>query len=248
MKRLGFTLLALIGLAAAQEPTTYSFDTAAGSLEVTPLGHASLRLRLGETVIHVDPYSEVADYSQQPDADWVWITHEHGDHLDPAALQEVVTEETRFVMDSYSAKQYSSENGGSGASNINVLANGDSLELDEFTLHAVPAYNIVRERDGGQKYHPEGWYNGYVLEIGDFRMHIGGDTECVPEVAALENITVSFLPTNLPYTMPPEEAATCYKVMQPEVAVPYHQGESEVQIVSELLTPSSIDVRILDLP
>ena len=59
---------------------------------------------------------------------------------------------------------------------------------------------------------------------------------------------MSFLPTNLPYTMPPEEAATCYKVMQPEVAVPYHQGESEAQIVFELLTPSSIDVRILDLP
>ncbi len=106
----------------------------------------------------------------------------------------------------------------------------------------------MREPDGRQKYHPEGWYNGYVLEIGDFRLHIGGDTECVPEVAALEDITVSFLPTNLPYTVPPEEAATCYKVMQPEIAVPYHQGESNPQIVADLLTPSDVEVRVLELP
>ncbi len=152
------------------------------------MGHALLLLELGDTVIHVDPYSEVADYSQQPDADWVWITYEHGDHLDPATLQEVVIEGTRFVMDSYSAKQYTSEGAGSGGaeSNINIMANGDSLELDGFTLQAVPSYNIVRERDGGQKYHPEGWYNGYVLEIGDFRLHIGGDTECVGRARCAE--------------------------------------------------------------
>ncbi len=127
--------------AAQSEPTTYSFDTNVGTLEVTPIGHGSLRLELSETVIHVDPYSGVADYSQQPDADWVWITHEHGDHLDPAALQEVVTE-TRFVMDSRSAEQYSSgsnaETGGA-QSRVTVMANGDSLELDGFTLQAVPA-------------------------------------------------------------------------------------------------------------
>ena len=257
MERLSLTIVTLlIGLAFAQEPTTYSFDTEAGNLAVTPLGHASVRLELGDTVIHVDPYSEVTDYSQQPDADWVWITHEHGDHFDPVALEEIVTSETRLVMDSRSAEQYGAEaggtggaeTGGDGATNVTVMANGDSLELENFTLRAVPAYNVVRERDNGQKYHPEGWYNGYVLETGDFRLHLAGDTECVPEFGELDNLTVSFLPINLPFTMPPEEAATCYKVLNPQIAIPYHQGESNPQVVADLLMNSGVEVRVLELP
>lgn len=242
MKRLSLILLtSFIGLATAQEPTTFSFETDAGTLDVTPLGHASVRLELEGTVIHVDPYSEVTDYSGQPDADWVWITHEHGDHFDPTALGEIVTEDTRLVMDPRSAEGYEGEN-------VTVMENGDSLELDGFTLRAVPAYNVVRERDNGQKYHPEGWYNGYVLEVGDFRLHLAGDTECIPEFGELDGLTVSFLPINLPYTMPPEEAAACYKVLSPEVAIPYHQGESDPQVVADLLENSSTEVRVLELP
>lgn len=240
MKQLGLLLLSLGSLAAAQEPTTFSFETDAGTLQVTPLGHASVRLELGDTIIHVDPYSNVADYGQQPDADLVLVTHEHQDHFDPAALQEIVTDETRLIMDSRSAEQY-------GGSNVTVLANGDGLDLDGFSVLAVPAYNVVRERNNGQKYHPQGWYNGYILEIDDFRLHFGGDTECVPEFSELGNLTVSFLPINLPFTMPPEEAAACYETLRPEIAIPYHQGDSDPQ-VADLLADSGTEVRVLALP
>ena len=241
MKRLTILLALLFSFALAQEPTTLSFETDAGTLNVTPLGHASVRLELGDMVIHVDPYSDVADYSQQPDADWVWVTHEHGDHLDPAAIAEVSTDTTRYLMDSHTAEA-------SGLDDVTLMANGDSLELGDFTVYAVPAYNVVRERDNGQKYHPESWYNGFVLEIGDFRLHFGGDTECVPELADLGNLTVSFLPINLPYTMPPEEAAACFRILNPEIAVPYHQGEFDPQIVADLLADTDIEVKVLSLP
>ena len=241
MKRLIFALwFGLTALALAQTPTIYDFETDQGTLQVTPLGHASLLLELNDTVIHIDPWSNVADYSEQPDADWVWITHEHQDHLDMAALGEIVTDETQLVMDERSAAQY-------GGENVTVMANGDSLDLDGLTLHAVPAYNLVRERDDGQKYHPEGWYNGYLLEIGDFSLHIGGDTECVPAFSDLD-VDVSFLPINLPYTMPPEEAAACYREFMPEIAIPYHQGESDPQVVADLLADTDIEVRVLELP
>lgn len=240
MKRLTILAAVLFSFALAQ-PTTLSFETDAGTLNVTPLVHASVRLELGDTVIHVDPWSDVADYSQQPDADWVWVTHEHGDHLDMAAINEVSTETTQYLMDSRTAEA-------SGLDDVTLMANGDSLELGGFTVYAVPAYNVVRERDNGQKYHPEGWYNGFVLEVGDFRLHFGGDTECVPEFAELDDLTVSFLPINLPYTMPPEEAAACFRTLNPDIAVPYHQGESDPQIVADLLADTDIEVRVLSLP
>ena len=242
MKRISFILAALLlSLAAAQEPTTFDFETEAGTLRVTPLGHASVLLELGDTVIHIDPYSEVADYSAQPDADWVWVTHEHGDHLDLAAIEEIATEETQYLMDERTAEA-------AGLEDVTLIANGDTLELDGLTVVALPAYNVVRERDNGQKYHPEGWYNGFILEIGDFRMHFGGDTECIPEFADVGPLNVSFLPINLPYTMPPEEAAACYRTLNPEIAIPYHQGEFDPQIVADLLADTDIEVRVLELP
>ena len=244
MKKLGFGLLALLlGLVTAQTPTptTLSFETSAGTLKVTPLGHASVRLELNNTVIHVDPWSNVADYAQQPKADWVWITHEHGDHLDTAAISEISTPNTRYLMDERTAKA-------SGLEGVTLIKNGDTLNLGNFTVVALPAYNVVRERDNGQKYHPKGWYNGFIMEVGDFRMHFGGDTECIPEFANVGKLDVSFLPINLPYTMPPEEAAACFRQLSPQVAIPYHQGDFDPQIVADMLADTNIDVKVLELP
>ena len=243
--KLGLILLAAwLGLATAQEPTTLSFDTDAGTLKITPLGHSSVRLELAGTVIHVDPWSQVADYSQQPDADWVLVTHEHSDHLDPGAIAEIATPNTRYLMDKRTAEA-------SGLEGVTLVENGDTLTVGDFTVTAVPAYNVVRERDNGQKYHPKGWYNGFVLTVGDFKLHLAGDTECIPEfskLAVFDDLTVSFLPINLPYTMPPEEAAACYRTLSPEVAVPYHQGDFDPQLVADRLADTDIDVKVLELP
>lgn len=235
----------ICGLSSAQDaettPPVLSFETDAGTLTATLLGHASVRLELNDTVIHVDPWSNVADYSNQPDADWIWVTHQHRDHLDTAAIAEITKDGTQILMDATTAEA-------SGLEGVTTIANGEMVDAGALNVHAVPSYNVVQERGPGIKYHPKGTYNGYVLEIGDFRMHFGGDTECVPEFGDLDNLTVSFLPINLPFTMTPEEAATCYKVMNPEIAIPYHQGGGDPQIVADMLQNSDIDVQIYALP
>src|SRR5690606_12337200 len=91
-------------------------------------------------------------------------------------------------------------------------------------------------------------FNGYLLDIGDLRVHVAGDTECVPEFADLTEVDVAFLPINLPFTMPPEEAAACFRTIAPAVAVPYHQGESDPQVGADTLADTETDVRVLQLP
>lgn len=233
---LGVLLLAPFVL--AQE--ALRFDSSMGEVVIHPLGHGSLRIEVGETVIQVDPWSQVADYGSQPAADLVLVTHDHPDHFDPEALETLMGEGTTFVMDSRSAERFQGE--------ATVLANGDSAEFMGVTVTAVPAYNVQRTNEGGAPYHAQGDYNGYLLDVGDLRIYVAGDTECVPETEALTEVDVAFLPTNLPYTMPPEEAAECFRAFAPAVAVPYHQGESDPQVVADLLTDTDIDVRVLELP
>jgi L-ascorbate metabolism protein UlaG (beta-lactamase superfamily) len=85
-------------------------------------------------------------------------------------------------------------------------------------------YNLQRGPSAGQFFHTKGRGNGYVVTLGDKRIYIAGDTECTPEMEALTNIDVAFVPMNLPYTMTPAEAADCVKAFAPKVVYPYHSG------------------------
>jgi L-ascorbate metabolism protein UlaG (beta-lactamase superfamily) len=54
------------------------------------------------------------------------------------------------------------------------------------------------------------------------RLYFAGDTACTPEMKALQNIDVAFLPMNLPFTMSAAEAVECAKAFKPKMVYPYH--------------------------
>jgi len=138
----------------------------------------------------------------------VLITHDHFDHMDAKALALVRTSKTVVMAPAAVA---ASING------VTVLANGDSRDFGAWKIEAVPAYNLVRGPAAGQLFHPKGRGNGYVLTYCGKRFYFSGDTEGVPEMLALKNIDVAFICINLPYTMPPEEAANAVRAFHPAV-------------------------------
>jgi len=91
-----------------------------------------------------------------------------------------------------------------------------------FSVQGVPMYNLTRGPDAGLLFHDKGRGNGYVLTFGATRVYLSGDTECTPEMKALKNIDVAFVCMNLPYTMPPSEAAECVAAFHPKIVYPYH--------------------------
>ena len=213
--------------------------TSAGELEITFIGHATLMMTYGGKVIHVDPYGRLADYAKLPKADLILLTHEHPDHLDPAALRRVRTTNTVVVLTRACAEKVP---GGV------VMKNGEAHTAMGIKIEAVPAYNLVHRRDDGQPYHPKGTGNGYVLTFGDRRIYVAGDTENTPEMKALQNIDYAFLPMNLPYTMTPEMVADAARAFKPRVLYPYHYGETDASRLVELLKSSpDIEVRIRKL-
>ena len=237
--RVALAAVALVALAAVASGQGFEKDvikTSGGDLEITFIGHGTLMLGYGGKVIHVDPFARLADYSKLPKADLVLITHAHGDHLDPAAPAAVRTPATTAIV------APACEGKVEGAT---VLRNGEATQAAGLRIEAVPAYNIVHTRPGGGPYHPKGEGNGYVLAFGDTRVYIAGDTENTPEMKALKNITVAFLPMNLPYTMTPEMVADAARAFRPKILYPYHFGETDTALLAALLKgEKEIEVRI----
>ena len=213
-----------------------TIGTNAGDLEIVFLGHGTLMFAFDGMTVHLDPYGSVADYASLPTADLVLLTHEHGDHLDPAALALVRGPDTEVVLTAGCAPQVE---GGI------VMGNGDVRTVRGLTIEAVPAYNRVHKRPGGHPFHPQGAGNGYVVTFGDVRVYVAGDTENVPELSSLRDIDITFLPMNLPYTMTPEMVADAARTFRPRVLYPYHYGSTDPQRLVDLLQPEQdIEVRV----
>jgi len=215
---------------------TDAFPPAPLDLSITFVAHGTLWLTYGNTVIHIDPVSEHADYSTLPKADIVLITHEHSDHLDPQAIAAVRKPDATVIVASKCAGKLP------GAI---VLRNDESKSVKGIRIEAVPAYNVVHTRAPGSPYHPKGDGNGYVLTLGQRRVYIAGDTENTREMKALKGIDIAFLPMNLPYTMTPEMVFDAAKAFRPKILYPYHFGETDTAKIQSLLAgESGIEVRI----
>jgi len=210
--------------------------TAGGKLEITFIGHGTLMFTFGGKIIHVDPFSRLTDYSKLPQADMIFLTHEHRDHLDLKALDNLRADKTKIILTENCAQQVK---GGI------IMQNGDVKTVDGLKIEAVPAYNLVHMHSEGAPFHPKGNGNGYVITFGDIRIYVAGDTENIPEMKQLKDIDVAFLPMNLPYTMTPEMVADAAKAFKPKVLYPYHYGKTEPSKLVELMkdTPQ-VEIRI----
>ena len=236
--RLIFSAALLCGLAvmAAYAQSKFQTDTiktSGGDLSITFISHGTLLFNYAGKVIHVDPVSMYADYSTLAKADLILVTHEHGDHLDQKAIQAVSKPDTALIVNAASAKNLP---------NPIVMKNGDTKNAAGIGIEAVPAYNPEKQ------FHPKGNGNGYVLTFGDKRVFVAGDTENVPEIKALQNIDVAFLPMNLPFTMTSEQVADAAKAMRPKILYPYHYGNTDPNLLVNLLKDEKgIEVRIRNL-
>ena len=207
-------------------------ETGAGPLKFHPVHHGTLWFEVGGRVVWVDPWTQ-GDLTG-PKADVVLITDIHQDHHDPAGIAAVRGPNAVIVAPKVVADLVP------GAI---ALANGETRDLGFLRVEAVPMYNLLRGPEEGKLFHDKGRGNGYVLTIGERRIYISGDTECTPEMRALTNIDVAFVCMNLPYTMPPAEAAACVAAFKPKVLYPYHYRDSNLDELDPPLAGSGVEVR-----
>jgi L-ascorbate metabolism protein UlaG (beta-lactamase superfamily) len=231
MKTLAIALLLTTAVLAAGPE---EFATAAGTLQLTPIQHASLMIRAGGKVLYIDPAQ--GKYEGLPPADYILITDIHGDHMAPAVVDKLKKAGTIILAPKAVADKMAG---------CTVISNGETKTIGDFKVEAIPMYNL-KPAANGTIYHDKGRGNGYVLTYGGKRFYFSGDTEGIPEMRALRNIDVAFVCMNLPYTMTPEAAAEAVRAFHPTIVYPYHYGESDLTIFSKALAGTGIDVRIRD--
>ena len=207
-----------------------TFDTSEGELEITFIGHASLMVTFNSKVIHVDPWSKMADYSKLPKADIVLSTHEHSDHLDSAALDLVCTDKTILLYPESCASKYKDGT---------VMKYRDKITAKGINVETVPAYNTFKK-----SVHPYGLVNGYVVTFGDIRVYFAGETGDIPELKNLKDIDIAFLAMDSVYNMTPEMAERAAKIINPQILYPIHTAEENPSLLVDLLKDTNIEVRI----
>src|SRR4026209_1512817 len=204
-------VLALAGLLASAAAAD-RVPAAGGDIEFTPILHSSVQIEHAGTVIQVDPWS-LGDLSRAKPADLILITDDPAHHLDVKAIQQLRKPGAPVVI---------TANGKAKVPDGIVLPNGQSTTAAGVRVESIAAYDIKQ----GEPSHPKGEANGYLITLGGKRIYLAGVTECVPEVRALKNIDVAFMPMNIPLQrMTPAAAAECVKALAPKIVYVYHYDQ-----------------------
>jgi len=227
-------------VAQAQMEGTLTGDhisTSQGDLVIHPVNHASFVMQWNDKIVYVDPVGGAEPYINLPAADLVLVTDIHPDHFNADTLAGMGDAP---VVSPPAVYEQAPENIKDNFATI--LENGDTVTLDGIGIEAVPMYNIS---EGREQFHTRGRGNGYLLTLGDKRVYIAGDTEPTPEMLALKDIDVAFIPMNLPYTMTVQQAAEAVRTFRPGIVYPYHYRGSDVEEFRRLVGDAS-DVRLRD--
>ena len=228
-----------VALPALAQEASFSHEVEGGQVAIHPVDHASFALETPAGVILVDPVGGAEAYADLPAPDLILITHEHGDHYDQPTLDGLP--EVPLIANPAVAGMLPE----AMAARTTVMENGDTGEALGWAIEAIPAYNITEDR---LQNHPEGRDNGYVLTIGGQRFLIAGDTEDTPELRALEDIHVAFLPMNLPYTMSVEQAADAVAAFAPDIVYPYHHRGSDIEAFTRLVEEGGSGAQVVVAP
>jgi L-ascorbate metabolism protein UlaG (beta-lactamase superfamily) len=183
-------------------------------------GRASIKIKTASgLVIYVDPYAD-GDYSEP--ADLVLVTHGHGDH-------------NRISLVKLKAGGLiAGAKGATSAKGAKVLAEGDAFFHQGVGVRAVAAYNKNHRRDSSL---------GFVITFDGVSVYHAGDTDYVPEMAALASVKIDYalFPVDGFYNMGGEEAMRCVEAVKPRHAIAIHSspnGDYDAARAAKLAGPA----------
>ncbi len=215
-----------------------------GNIELKWLGHSGFLINNSKK-IYIDPYN-IPEASEK--ADIILITHSHYDHCSFEDINKIIQEGTRIVLP---ADCQSKITRFEIPIKMEIIEQGQEIDLGDLKISAVPAYNIDKQ------FHPkdDAWL-GYLIKMNDVLIYHAGDTDIIPEMQKLTGHRqegkefIALLPVGGRFTMSAEEAAEAANIIKPTLAIPMHYGsivgtEKDAQEFVELCVEKGINAKIL---
>lgn len=185
-------------------------------------GHSCIQLVTEQHRIIIDPFltgNPAADIdAAQIEADFVLLTHAHGDHIgDAAAIAKRCNAPiiTMVELANYMETQ------GAQAVGMNL---GGSASFEFGQLKLVPALHSSSITVNGQDIYM-GNPAGIVLQTGGLTIYHAGDTALFSDMKLIGDRykpDIAFLPIGSFFTMDPEDALLAAQWVQAKVVIPIH--------------------------
>lgn len=206
----------LLSPLTAQTSAAAKIDSLAKNIQW--LGQSAVKITTDQTTLYIDPFR----ITEKDQADIIFITHDHKDHLDPVSISKIITDKT-IIVAPVSCRDKIME---LSIADTRLLSPWDSTNVEGIKVLAVPAYNIKKSN-----FHPKSKnYLGYVLTNDGVKVYHAGDTERIPEMQQFE-CDIALLPLGQKYTMNSVyEAANSALDVKAKIAIPIHYGLFEGKI------------------
>jgi L-ascorbate metabolism protein UlaG (beta-lactamase superfamily) len=203
------------------------------------LGHDGFRIAAGDKTIYIDPYQLSKAQHNRNDADIVFVSHNHFDHLSMEDLKHVIGKKTNVVA----AKECVDQLKAAGVTEVKGVAPGDKVTVQGISIEAIAAYNT------NKKFHPKADNKvGFVFTVGGMRIYHTGDSDAIPEMGTAEP-DVALVPVSGTYVMTAEEAAKAVneKIKPRKLAIPMHYGsivgsEKDAATFRQLVTACPVQI------
>lgn len=175
--------------------------------------HSSIKIN-GDKKIYFDPY-EIKNKTS--DADYIFITHDHYDHLDIESIKNVINENSIVIIPtSVPTKQLAPA---VREDQIISVCPNEQYCIDGINVLTVPSYNTNKD------FHKK-MYNwvGYIIEVNEEKIYVAGDTDINDDIKKVK-CDIALVPIGGTYTMTYQEAAELINIIRPKIVIPTHYGK-----------------------